>query len=83
MPFEYKSLTHLTDVGRVPFARRKHYESDSEIIKTLRLGESDYRNTLTIDVGPKTIEIAKTASEREREWLYLFLRENYPRMMSG
>jgi len=75
------SFKYQMDIYKTLFARRKTHEFDPEEIKTIKLRETDSGNRLTIDVGYKRLELAKTASEIEREWLFQFLCENYPEMV--
>ncbi|MCG7585831.1 hypothetical protein [Photobacterium sp. OFAV2-7] len=59
------------------FAKSKRFEISAEEIKSLSLRESEKGNRLTVDKGAHRIEIAKSATEIEREWLYNHIKQNY------
>lgn len=58
-------------------ARRTRVALDRRALQTLRLRETDAGNRLTVDAGAERLEIAKSASEVEREWLYQMLVKRY------
>ena len=58
-------------------SRRIRCEFDREALKSLALRESDSSNRLTIDLGSKRIDLAVSATEVEREWLYETLSRRY------
>ncbi|WP_169568205.1 hypothetical protein [Sneathiella limimaris] len=57
--------------------RRKIYNFDKPEIKTLMLRDQDHPSRLTIDHGKDRIEIGKSLTEVEREWLYRQLKRAY------
>jgi hypothetical protein len=59
------------------FPKRTRVEIDRRQLRTLRLRETEAGNRLTVDIGATRIEIAKSASEIEREWLYRLLAQRY------
>jgi len=59
------------------FPKRKRIEFTPPELKTMELRETDSGNRLTIDKGSERVEIATSASEIEREWLFSYLRKNY------
>jgi hypothetical protein len=59
------------------FPRRIRHELDQNALRSLALRETDNGNRLTIDIGAKRIDLAKTATEIEREWLYETLSRRY------
>lgn len=75
------SFRYQMEAYKTLFNRRKIYEFNPDTIKTLKLIETDSGNRLIIDVGPQRLELAKTATEMEREWLFEVLAENYPQLI--
>jgi hypothetical protein len=59
------------------FPRRARLELDRRGLQSLRLRETSEGNRLTVDVDASRIEIARSASEIEREWLYQVLVKRY------
>ena len=59
------------------FPKRTVVEVDRRQLETLRLRETDSGNRLTVDANAARLELAKSASEVEREWLYKVLAERY------
>ena len=59
------------------FPKRERIEFTSNELKTLMLRDIDNGNRLTIDKGKERYEIAKGATEIEREWLFDYLQKNY------
>ena len=59
------------------FYKRKRYEFTREEFGTLKLRETDSQNRLTIDSGKDRIELAASATEIEREWLFHYLQAFY------
>jgi len=59
------------------FPNRRRLELDHSDLKSLRLRENEKGSRLTVDQGSARIELASSASEVEREWLYQFLKHNY------
>jgi hypothetical protein len=46
-------------------------------LRSLRLRETDLENRLTVDVASARVDLARAASEVEREWLHRVLTERY------
>lgn len=65
------------EATRAFFAKRKVVEIDARQLQTLRLRDTDTGNRLTVDAGAERIDIARAATEVEREWLYQLLSERY------
>ncbi|WP_028109819.1 hypothetical protein [Ferrimonas futtsuensis] len=59
------------------FPQRQRFELTPTEMATLALRETDSGNRLTVDLGAQRIELAQTATEIEREWLYELLSLNY------
>lgn len=57
--------------------KRKHLKLEKHTLQTLTLRETDSENRLTVDHNAERIDIGKTASEVEREWLYEVLSKTY------
>ena len=65
------------DSWRTLFPTRRRVEIDRRQLQTLRLRETEAGNRLTVDAGAQRIDIGKSASEVEREWLYQVLARRY------
>jgi hypothetical protein len=72
--FGYRSPA---DVWQALFPRRKRIELDLQQVRAIRLRETDSGNRLTFDLGSTRIDIARGATEIEREWLAKVLSERY------
>jgi hypothetical protein len=59
------------------FPKRTRVDIDRRQLRTLRLRETGAGNRLTVDAGAQRIELGKSASEVEREWLYQVLAKRY------
>ena len=59
------------------FLKRQHIEFTHRELESLTLRETDLGNRLTIDNGSERIELATSATEIEREWLFEYLKSNY------
>jgi len=57
--------------------KRTRVEIDRRQLQSLRLRDTDTGNRLTVDAGALRLDIAKSASEVEREWLYQVLARQY------
>jgi hypothetical protein len=68
---------NLKDTWSSAFPRRVRVDLDRRQLQSLRLRETDSGNRLTIDADTARIDIAKTASELEREWLARLLARRY------
>ena len=71
------SLYNQKDIWKNIFLKRKKIEFTHREIETLKLRETDEGNRLTIDKGSERIEIASSATEIEREWLFEYLKSSY------
>ncbi|WP_430459997.1 hypothetical protein ACQUQU_12355 [Thalassolituus sp. LLYu03] len=81
------------DMGREPFdiqnhggrgaslkkllPKRQRYSFSPAELQTLALRETDDGNRLTLDRGNERLELAKDATEIEREWLFQHLAAQY------
>ena len=68
---------NLKDSWKYTFSRRVRVDLDRRQLQSLRLRETENGNRLTIDVEAARIDIARTASEVEREWLARLLAQRY------
>lgn len=59
------------------FPKRVHSDLDRKALQSLRLRQTTFSNRLTIDAGATRIDLARDATEIEREWLYQVLAERY------
>ncbi|WP_372796321.1 hypothetical protein [Pontiella sp.] len=66
-----------TEYWKSMFPKREKMEFTSAEMNSLKLRETDAGNRLTIDQGAHRIELAKSSTEIEREWLYDFLKDHY------
>jgi hypothetical protein len=57
--------------------KRTLLKLDKLILQTLRLRETDSGNRMTVNHNAERLDIGKTASEVEREWLYEVLTKTY------
>jgi len=73
---DFKSV-HPKEVLKSLFPKRQRHELKSSELKTLKLRENEAGNRLTVDVGNERIDMAVSATEVEREWLYRLLQRNY------
>jgi hypothetical protein len=65
------------DAWNALFPTRIRADFDKRQLQTLRLRETDSGNRLTIDADAERLDIAKSASELEREWLLRLLAQRY------
>jgi len=65
------------DYWKSMFPKRKRIEFNSSEIKSIALREIESGNRLTLDKGSERIELACSATEIEREWLFDYLQKNY------
>jgi len=59
------------------FPKRTIVTIDRRQMQTLRLRDTETDNRLTVDAGAERLDLARNASEVEREWLYRLLAEKY------
>ena len=77
-PFKMNfTMTNQKDYWKTMFPKRKKIEFTHDEMKSLKLRETDSGNRLTIDKGSDRIDIASSATEIEKEWLYNYLDSNY------
>ena len=77
-PFQMNSGSmKQMDSWKFLFPKRTRVEVDRRQLRSLRLRETDTRNRLTVDAGAARLDIAPSASEVEREWLYQVLAKRY------
>ena len=73
----YEMPTSRSFSWKAAFPKRITSRIDSRSLSTLRLREGDAGNRLTVDAGVERIELAKAATDVEREWLFQVLSERY------
>ena len=66
-----------TDFWKKMFAKRRRFEFSLAEMATIKLRDTEGDNRLTVDHGPDRVDIGKTLTEVEREWLFTLLREEY------
>jgi hypothetical protein len=77
-PFKMSSGSmNQKDQWRSFFPKRTRMEIDRRQLQSLRLRETNAGNRLTVDAEALRLDIAQSASEIEREWLYQFLAKRY------
>lgn len=74
MSFNY---TSQKDAWKSLLQKRLRKEFTPSDLHTLKLRETDAGNRLTIDKDGERLDLAKAASEIEREWLYGYLSKRY------
>jgi hypothetical protein len=57
--------------------KRTRIELDRRKLQSLRLRETNDGNRLTVDADALCLDIAQSATEIEREWLYQLLTKRY------
>jgi hypothetical protein len=65
------------DYWKSMFPKRTRLELDWRKLQSLRLRETNDGNRLTVDIVGTRLDIAQSASEIEREWLYQLLATRY------
>jgi hypothetical protein len=73
----YIGLTSHKEVWKSMFPKRTRVELDRQKLHSLRLRETNDGNRLTVDADALRLDIAQSASEIEREWLYQVLADRY------
>jgi hypothetical protein len=77
-PFEMKQYSGRSNRDWSSyFPKRTRMELDRRELQSLQLRQTDLGNRLTIDNGATRLDLAKQATEIEREWLYKVLAERY------
>jgi hypothetical protein len=59
------------------FSKRLRVELDRRQLQSLRLRETESGNRLTLDANAARLDVARSVSEVEREWLYKLLAGQY------
>jgi hypothetical protein len=59
------------------FPKRARVDIDRQQLQSLRLRQTVLGNRLTVDAGVSRLDLARDASEIEREWLYKIIAERY------
>ena len=65
------------DAWKFMFPKRLRVELDRQGLQSLRLSGTNVGNRLTVDVDASRLDIAQSASEMERVWLYQLLAKRY------
>jgi hypothetical protein len=73
----YSGYTSPKDAWKSMFPKRTRVELDRRKLQSLRLRETNDGNRLTVDADALRLDIAQSASEIEREWLYQLLAKRY------
>ena len=73
----YSGYTWNKDAWKSMFPKRTRVELDRRKIQALRLRETNDGNRLTVDTDALRLDIAQSATEIEREWLYQLLTKRY------
>jgi hypothetical protein len=77
-PFHmYFGYASAKDAWKSMFPKRTRMELDRQKLQSLRLRETNDGNRLTVDADAVRLDIAQSASEIEREWLYELLAKRY------
>ena len=75
-PFQMNPVNQMNS-WKTLFPKRTRVDIDRQKLKSLRLRETEAGNRLTVDAGAARLDIAQSASEIEREWLYQVLAKRY------
>jgi len=75
-PFEMKTGTQAYDWSSY-FPKRTQADIERKQLQSLRLRPTPTSNRLTVDFGAARLDVARDATEIEREWLYRVLVERY------
>jgi hypothetical protein len=73
----YSGYTWNKDAWKSMSPKRTRVELDRRELQSLRLRETSDGNRLTVDAGALRLDIAQSATEVEREWLYQLLAKRY------
>jgi hypothetical protein len=77
-PFRYDfSAMNRNHAWRTYFPKRIVVTVSRQDLHSLRLREGETANRLTVDVASARVDLARAASEVEREWVYRVLIERY------
>ena len=75
-PFQMPSAGNIAAWSSL-FPSRKQRKIDRSQLNSLRLRDGDTRNRLTVDVGADRVELARDATDVEREWLFKMISDRY------
>jgi hypothetical protein len=73
----YYGYTWHKDAWKSMFPKRTRIELDRKKLQSLRLRETADGNRLTVDADALRLDMAQSATEIEREWLYRLLTTRY------
>ena len=77
-PLQWNSgWSYQSEAWRSLFSKRLRVELDRQQLQSLRLRETDSGNRLTVDADAARIDVARSVSEIEREWLNRLLATRY------
>jgi len=77
-PFQLSfSQANQKEAWKNLFSKRLRVELDRRQLQSLRLRETESGNRLTIDVDATRLDVGRSVSEVEREWLYQLLAGRY------
>ena len=71
------SYRQQMDIWKKMFEKRKRIEFSPDEIRSVRLRDIEADNRLTMDHGTERIDIGRTLTEVEREWLFKLISEEY------
>jgi hypothetical protein len=75
--FGWSDMISRSAWSSVAFPKRVRVDLDRRQLQSLRLIETEFGNSLTVDVDAVRIDVAPTANEVEREWLAHLLAQRY------
>jgi hypothetical protein len=76
-PLPNSGYTWNSDAWKSMVQKRTRVELDRQKLQSLRLRETKDGNRLTVDANALRLDIAQSATEIEREWLYKLLTKRY------
>jgi hypothetical protein len=77
-PFQMSfSRANQNEAWKSLFSKRLRLKLDRRQLQSLRLRETESSNRLTIDANAARLDVARSVSEVEREWLYQLLAGRY------
>ena len=76
-PFRMSYGVRSTPSWSSLFPKRTQRKIDRSQLNSLRLRDGDTRNRLTVDVGAERVELARDATDVEREWLFKMIADRY------
>ena len=77
LQMSFFNQTNQREAWKGLFSKRLRVELDRRQLQSLRLRDTDSGNRLTIDANAARLDVARSASEVEREWLYQLLAGRY------